>query len=261
VDDDEPTAEEQTEEEQEAQRKQIKMGPARPPKGKSGMVFFPDFALREAITAAVYFVILLILAIITVPPLEEVANPQASGYVPSPEWYFLWLFQTLKYFKGNLEPIGTVLIPVIGIGLLMAAPFLDHRQPKTHVMVPGARPVRLWPRIVGAAALILILGITGLAISSKHPITAGESQLTPLQAQGESTFTQMGCSTCHQIGDAGGDRPGAPNLTHFATQPDAQDRVLLHFSGVSQAPGSGMPVYQLSPQQTEALTAYLMSRK
>lgn len=250
---------EQTPEEQ--GRRQVKMGPARPPKGKSGMVFFPDFALREAITAAVYFVILLGLAIATTPPLEEVANPQASGYVPQPEWYFLWLFQTLKYFKGNLEPIGTVLIPTIGIGLLIAAPFLDHRRPKPKVMVPGARPVRVWPRVVGAAALILILGITGLAITSRHPVTAGASTLTPLQAEGESTFTQMGCPTCHKIGDSGGDRPGAPDLTHFAAQPDAQERVLLHFSGISQAPGSGMPIYQMSPEQTKALTAYLMSRK
>ena len=60
-------------------RPQIKMGPAKPPKGKSGMVFFPDFALREALTAAVYFGILLALAILTDPPLEETANPQASG--------------------------------------------------------------------------------------------------------------------------------------------------------------------------------------
>lgn len=242
------------------QRPQIQMGPARPPKGSSGMVFFPDFALREAITAAVFFVILLVLAIITKPPLEEVANPQASGYVPEPEWYFLWLFQTLKYFKGSLEPIGTVLIPAIGIGLLIAAPFLDHRQPKTHVMVPGARPVRVWPRVVGAIALVVILGITALAIVTKHPVTAGESKLTPLEAAGESTFTQMGCPTCHAIGDTGGER-GGPDLTHFARQPDAQERVLLHFSGTSSEPGSGMPIYQLSPEQTEALNAYLLSRK
>lgn len=252
---------EPTEEPAEGSRPQIKMGPAKPPKGKSGMVFFPDFALREALTAAVYFVILLALAILTKPPLEEVANPQASGYVPEPEWYFLWLFQTLKYFRGNLEPIGTVLIPALAIGLLLAAPFIDHRQPKTRIMVPGARPVRIWPRIVGATTLIVILGITGLAITSKHPVTAGGSELTPLEAAGESTFTQMGCPTCHTIGDAGSERPGAPDLTHFASKPDARDRVLLHFSGISAQPGSGMPIYQLSPEQTEALTAYLMSRQ
>jgi len=240
-------------------RKQIQMGPAKPPKGKSGMVFFPDFALREAITAAVFFIILLALATLTKPPLEEVANPQASGYVPEPEWYFLWLFQTLKYFKGNLEPIGTVLIPAVAIGLLIAAPFIDHRTPRPKVMVPGARPVRLWPRLVGAAALVLILGITGMAISSKHPVTAGESKLTPLEAAGQTTFEQMGCLTCHAVGDAGGGK--GPDLTHFAAQPGAQDKVLLHFAGITQQPGSGMPIYQLSPEQTEALTAYLMSRK
>lgn len=126
-------------------------------------------------------------------------------------------------------------------------------------MLPGARPVRLWPRLVGAAALAVILGITALAITSSHPVTAGEPALTPLQAAGQTAFEQMGCPTCHTIGDVGGNK--GPDLTHFAKEPDAQQRVLLHFSGISQEAGSGMPVYQLSAEQTSALTAYLMSRK
>jgi ubiquinol-cytochrome c reductase cytochrome b subunit len=242
------------------ERRQLQLGPARPPKGESGMRFFPDFALREAIAAAVFFAILLLLAILTKPELEEIANPQASGYTPKPEWYFLWLFQTLKYFKGGFEPIGTVLIPAVGIGLLLAAPFIDKRKPKTHVMVPGARPVRVWPRIVGALGILTILGITVLAILQSHPVTASkEAALSPAEASGESTFTQMGCPTCHLVGDAGGDR--GPDLTHFASQADARERVLLHFSGISQQPGSEMPVYQMSPEQIENLAAYLMSRR
>jgi len=240
----------------------LKMGPARPRKGESGMVFFPDFALREAIAALIFFAILLLVAILTKPPLEEIANPQASGYVPKPEWYFLWLFQMLKYFKGNLEPIGTVLIPAIGIGLLLALPFLDKKSdPKTKILLPGARPVRVWPRVVGATTMGVILGITWLAISSSHPMTPTETPLTVAQASGQATFEQMGCLTCHKIGESGGTRPGAPDLTHFASQSGAEDKVLLHFSGISQEAGSGMPVYQLTALQVENLTAYLMSRK
>jgi len=243
-------------------KEQVKLGPARPRKGESGMVFFPDFALREAIAAVIFFAVLLLVAILTRAPLEEIANPQASGYVPKPEWYFLWLFQMLKYFKGNLEPIGTVLVPAIGVGALLALPFLDKRSdPKTKILVPGARPVRVWPRVVGACTLGVILGITGLAISSSHPMTPTESPLTVAQASGKATFEQMGCLTCHMIGDSGGVRPGAPDLTHFASQPGAEEKVLLHFSGISQESGSGMPVYQLTALQVENLTAYLMSRK
>lgn len=239
-------------------RKQIQLGPART-SDDSGMTFFPDFALKEALTAAVLFVLLLLVAIGTKPGLEEVANPQASGYVPRPEWYFLWLFQTLKYFRGNLEPIGTVLVPALGIGLLIAAPFIDRREPKTRVLIPGTRPIRLLPRILGAAAILTILGITFLAITSSHPMTPAEPKLTPAQASGQALFEKMGCMTCHAIGDTGGTR--GPDLTHFASQADSQQRVLLHFSGISQEPGSEMPSYQLSAEELSSLAAYLMTRQ
>ncbi|HZD16973.1 MAG TPA: hypothetical protein VE669_02410, partial [Actinomycetota bacterium] len=68
--------------------------------GRKPMPFFPDFALVEAITALAFLVVLLVLAAATEPSLEETADPTASGYVPRPEWYFLWAFQMLKYFKG-----------------------------------------------------------------------------------------------------------------------------------------------------------------
>ena len=44
-------------------------------------------------------------------PLERLADPTDTSYVPRPEWYFLPLFQLLKFFKGPLEPIGTAILP------------------------------------------------------------------------------------------------------------------------------------------------------
>jgi quinol-cytochrome oxidoreductase complex cytochrome b subunit len=108
------------------------------------MPFFPDFALIEAITGLCYLVVLLILAAITEPSLEEAADPTASGYVPRPEWYFMWAFQSLKYFNGESEIFGTFIIPTIAIGLLVALPFLDRRSGQA--AVPRHRPIRRWPR-------------------------------------------------------------------------------------------------------------------
>lgn len=226
---------------------------------QSGMRFFPDFALREAVTASVLLVLLLLLASLTKPTLEEVANPQASGYVPRPEWYFLWLFQLLKYFKGPWEPVGTFVIPTLGIALLLSVPFLDRRKAKPRVLLPGTRPVRLWPRVVGAVAIMFVGWITLVAVTSSHPMSQPGPELTPLQAAGQDLFGKMGCPTCHTIGDKEGGR--GPELTHFASEPGAQDRVLLHFSGIGQAPGSEMPSYQLSAEELRALTAYLNSLK
>ena len=43
-------------------------------------------------------------------PLDAPADP-ASDYPARPEWYFLSLFQLLKYFDGPLEIVGTLVIP------------------------------------------------------------------------------------------------------------------------------------------------------
>jgi mono/diheme cytochrome c family protein len=80
-----------------------------------------------------------------------------------------------------------------------------------------------------------------------------------VQEAGRALFEKMGCLTCHRVGEQGGTR--GPDLTHFASRPDAGERVLLHFSGIAQTPGSSMPAYQLSPEELSSLSEYLMTLK
>ena len=56
------------------------------------------------------------------------ANPADASYVPRPEWYFLSLFQLLKYFPGPLEPVATQVIPGLAVGFLALLPFLDRKR-------------------------------------------------------------------------------------------------------------------------------------
>ena len=79
------------------------------------------------------FAILVALAYFVGVPTEARANPADTTYTPRPEWYFLFLFQLLKYFPGNLEVIGVVVIPTLVILLLLALPFID-RSPKRHFL-------------------------------------------------------------------------------------------------------------------------------
>ena len=226
------------------------------PKGRRPMPFFPDFALIEAITALCYLVVLLILAAITHPSLEEPADPTASGYVPRPEWYFMWAFQSLKYFKGESEMLGTFVLPTILIGLLVALPFLDRRE-RPKPLFRGTRPIRKWPRVV---ALFVILGLgtlTYLAMTAELPMTRASTQLTPAESAGQALYDRLGCSTCHTVNDVGGNR--GPDLSAFGTQSDASERVLLHFTGIGTAPDSVMPGYQLSEAELRSLAAYLLS--
>jgi len=226
--------------------------------GRKPMPFFPDFALIEAITALCFLVVLLVIAGLTKPALEETADPTASGYVPRPEWYFLWAFQMLKYFPGEQEVIGTFVIPVVLIGLLVALPFLDRRE-RPHPLFPGTRPVRVWPRLVALVAMGGLFALTWLAFTAAVPMTRESRHLTAAEAAGQAVYERLGCSTCHTIGDAGGDR--GPDLTTFGTKSDAQERVLLHFTGIGGPPESTMPGYQLTEAELRSLAAYLLNQK
>ena len=47
---------------------------------------------------AAVFALLLTFALTFRVPLDAIADPSDATYVPRPEWYFLSLFQLLKYF-------------------------------------------------------------------------------------------------------------------------------------------------------------------
>src|SRR5947209_19624712 len=57
--------------------------------------------------------------------LDAPADP-SRPYPARPEWYFLFLFQLLKYFEGPQEIIGTVVIPQVAALLLAALPLLGY---------------------------------------------------------------------------------------------------------------------------------------
>ena len=59
-------------------------------------------------------------------PLEQLADPTDTSYIPRPEWYFLFLFQTLKLFKGPLEVVGSVVLPGLAVLALILVPFIDR---------------------------------------------------------------------------------------------------------------------------------------
>ncbi|HET7375655.1 MAG TPA: cytochrome B, partial [Anaerolineae bacterium] len=63
-----------------------------------GVPFFPDTLFKDAVVSFVIFLVLIALAYFVGAPLEARANPGDASYTPRPEWYFLFIFQLLKYF-------------------------------------------------------------------------------------------------------------------------------------------------------------------
>ena len=106
-------------------RRQGISGPVRERRG-TPTPFFPNQAARDLVMATVAGVLLAVLAWKGAPALESPADPTASNYVPRPEWYFLGLFQLLKYFPGKLEVIGALVVPGIAMTLLALLPWIDR---------------------------------------------------------------------------------------------------------------------------------------
>lgn len=54
------------------------------------------------------------------------ADPSEQYSAARPEWYFLFLFQLLKYFEGSTEWIGAIVLPGAVMGLLFLLPIIGR---------------------------------------------------------------------------------------------------------------------------------------
>ena len=150
-----------------------------PEEMKTGKPFYPDQVFEDVVGMLILFVILAVVALSVSVPLEDVADPTNADYDPRPEWYFLFLFQLLKYFQGPFEVIGTFVIPTVGMVLLLLLPFLDRSER----VVLWKRPVALTVTTVCVAGIVLL---TILGASSPKLDTQDTPQPTE-QTQGTTT--------------------------------------------------------------------------
>jgi ubiquinol-cytochrome c reductase cytochrome b subunit len=105
---------------------------------KAEQPFWPDQLFRDVIACAIVFLVIVVLVIRSHgAELEAPADP-SSTYVARPEWYFLPLFQVLKYFEGPLMLIGTMVLPGLAGALLVGLPFLDRSATRNPMRRIGA---------------------------------------------------------------------------------------------------------------------------
>lgn len=195
--------------------------------------FFPSQLLWDVIAMAVTAAVLVLLTVKTHgAELFAPAQP-ASNFVARPEWYFLFLFQLLKYFEGPLQIVATVIIPGAVTAFLVALPWLD----KANSRKPGDRV----PVLAGIGAVMAAVAtLTTLALAEDVKNEKYQKGLTSahveadrarelaragvLPAGGDAVFLndpqvatrglfKEHCETCHTLDGAGGEE--APDLTHY----------------------------------------------
>jgi len=81
--------------------------------------FWPEQVLRDAVACLAVFAAVLFFAVREHgAPLGAPADPAEQFAAARPEWYFLFLFQFLKYFPGKTFNVGLLGVLLAGAGLL-----------------------------------------------------------------------------------------------------------------------------------------------
>lgn len=180
-------------------------GPVRPRAGPS-QPFFPYQAARDLTVVAVVAVLLTVLAWRGAPALEPPADPTSSDYIPRPEWYFLGLFQLLKYFPGRLEVVGAVVIPGLVMTWLMLLPWLDRGATRAW---RDRRPVlSLFTAGMAVVATLTVMGALDRPAAATSEWNVQETSGALLLQSGTR------CSRCH-----GPERVAAPIEAGTITRP------------------------------------------
>ena len=121
------------------------------------MKFVPNFLLRDLIGWILAIGVLAALAALFPWELGEKADPFAPAPAGiKPEWYFLFMFQTLKYLPAKIwrfdgEVLGIMVFNVVAL-LLFVVPFVDRS--------PQNRRNRLVFNSLGVVALLYIVVMT-----------------------------------------------------------------------------------------------------
>jgi ubiquinol-cytochrome c reductase cytochrome b subunit len=187
---------------------------------KPKKMFFPEQVFKDTVAVFIAFAILFTMAVAARVPLEHMADPTDTTYVPRPEWYFLFLFQILRLFKGPMEVFGTLVLPPLAVVGLLLTPFIDR-----------SKLVRVRQRTLAMGVVFLALlgwgGLTGAAVLGTPPQTEASEidysgptdwlNLTAPQMAGVQIFRDAKCGSCHATAS---DAPASsgPNLLTTASK-------------------------------------------
>ena len=242
--------------------------------------FYPRQVLMDMGFALLLIAALGVLSYVAPVEVGPRANPAEAQYLPRPEWYYVPVFQWLKYWQGSNAFFGVVIVPSVVAALFVGLPFIDRRLERR----PWKRPLAV--SVFLAAFLSLVaLGIVSYredhgdpgVVAQLHkqqeetarfmnepfePETAGgaivavkSTSADPLVAKGKSVFEAQGCNACH--GDGGVGTAAGPKLIGVASKlpGDKLQNVLTHPTKLMTA--GGMTEVQLPDADMKALVSYL----
>ncbi|MEI6861944.1 MAG: cytochrome b N-terminal domain-containing protein [Verrucomicrobiota bacterium] len=213
------------------------------PRRRPDAPFWPEQVFRDAVVCLAVFLVILFFVIRTHgAELGAPADPSEPFAAARPEWYFLFLFQLLKYFPGGTEVWGAIVLPGLMVAVLAAMPFIGNWK-----LGHRFNLAFLWA-LLGGAALLTWLAVREDAGKPDYALATAAAErdaervvvlarapegipvtgaLTLLRndalTQGPKLFARN-CASCHRFGgtDAVGgtpkDAPNASDLKGFASR-------------------------------------------
>lgn len=218
--------------------------------------FWPNFLLKEWLVGSVFLVGFLILVLAHPSPLEGVADPTTIGYIPLPDWYFLFLYELLKYkfAAGNYVLFGILVLPGLAFGALLLAPFLDNGPGRR----PPKRPIAVSMMILALASVSWLTYESASAVDweqrsiENQPIPEANVEIDESH-EGYAIY-EKSCMDCH--GGSLEGSPAAAPLIDIDYEADEIAEIAVEGTG----PG-GMPagIFDGTEEELEQLVDFILT--
>jgi ubiquinol-cytochrome c reductase cytochrome b subunit len=244
--------------------------------------FYPRQVLLDMGFALLIIAVLAGLSYLRPVTLGPIADPADSHFLPRPEWYYLPMFQWLKYWEGSWVVLGIVVIPGLIATLFFLMPFLDRRLERR----PWRRPIPALAVTIVVAGMVF-LGVKSQIDDHQGPIAAqlalqheqevaytaepfepyvdsgAEPASSPLVAtsldtripRGRAIFVERGCVGCHGANGLGTSL--APSLRGVTHKFEQDKLIALLQSPNARMRAAGMPTVNVPAGEMAALIAYL----
>ena len=206
---------------------------AKKPHKGSEEFFWPEQVLKDVVACLAVLVTILVLHFtFNGAHLDPPADP-STNYPARPDWYFLFLFQFLKYFPGHWEVLGAIVIPGVVMTIIFLFPFIGRKE-KGHKFNVG-----LLFGVLAIAGILTYMAVNSDSKSKSYQNSKAQASrearivkkmaakgIPPEGAlallQGPKLFAQH-CASCHTYDGENGignkvEDPSASDLKSFGSR-------------------------------------------
>lgn len=212
--------------------------------------FYPNFLLKEWLVGAVFLIGYLVLTVAHPAPLERQADPTDTMYTPVPDWYFLSMYQLLKYSfaSGPWNVVGAIIMPGLAIGALMLVPFMDTSKERR----PIKRPLPTAFMLLAVSALVYLTWESVVNHDWEAQKIQGaivEEAEFDVDAEGYQVYLGSSCISCHGDSFEGGLGPSLAG-----TGLSAEEIIEIAENGQGGMPGG---TFEGSAEELEELAQFI----